>query len=222
MLLGQEPRPPASPATSYRVLEAWASGRGYPFEVVGESRYEIELKKVVRRHGGGQEGEIFTTAVLLPEPTNPYDPNAVAVTVDQLTVGYIPREKALDYSPLLKRLAHQGILVSVPSRVWWRNEDEWWSSVRLDLNPPGLLLPINAPPSTTAMQLPPGGAVQVTGEEEHMDVLGPLLQHEKQVAAIATMHETTEQKARSSKQARKFLLPEMPGRRGKADTLLTS
>jgi len=34
------------------------------------------------------------TATLVPEPSNPHDPNAVAVVIDGHHVGYIPRELA--------------------------------------------------------------------------------------------------------------------------------
>jgi collagen type III alpha len=187
--------------SALRVVEAWTTG--YPSQpVVGESHRIPDLRRIAGRMGGGPEGEAETTAVLVPEPDNKFDPNAVSVAIDGTTVGYLPREDAVSYSPTLLRLATAGVAVSVPARVWWGplGDSNWMASVQLDLGPPGLLIPVNAPPAGSALQLPPGKAMQVTGEDEHLDVLAPLVSGVGQIAAIATLHEVTEQKARSSKQ----------------------
>ncbi len=42
-------------------------------------------------------------AVLVPEPANPYDVNAIAVQIDGQVVGYLPRATAQEYLPGLKR-----------------------------------------------------------------------------------------------------------------------
>jgi hypothetical protein len=141
-----------------RVVQAWSTGREPQFNVVGESRYYQQISKVAARLGGGQTGEAITVAILKPEPDNPYDKHAVQATIDDLVVGYLPAEEAPNYSPLLLHLAAQGVLVSVPARVWWDAEDGYMASVRLDLAPPGLLVPLNAPPAGNVMQLPPGSA----------------------------------------------------------------
>lgn len=191
----------SSPDSRLRIIEAWTTG--YPSQnVVGESRYVRGLKKLAKRLGGGPTGEAMTTAVLLAEPFNVYDANAVAVAIDGDTVGYLPREDAVNYSAVLQDLSRRGVAISVPARVWWSQADggDWMASVRLDLGPPGLLVPVNAPPTGDAMQLPPGTSMQVTGEDAHLDVLAPLVAGRGQVAVLASLHEVTEQKARSSKQ----------------------
>jgi hypothetical protein len=201
----------AQGGSTLRIVEARATG--YPSQnVVGESQYGPALQKIGRRLGGGPEGEAMTTAVLVPEPQNKYDPNAVAVNVDGATVGYLPREHAASYSPVLLALAATGVAVSVPARVWWGSgyEGDPIASVRLDLGPPGMLVPVNAPPSRSAMQLPPGGAMQVTGEDQHLDVLAPFVSSAGQAAAIASLHEVTEQKARSSKQVLEVRIDDRP------------
>jgi hypothetical protein len=40
----------------------------------------LTLKKGAKRRGADRKVEVFTTAVLLPEPDNRCDPHAVAVT----------------------------------------------------------------------------------------------------------------------------------------------
>jgi len=72
-------------------------------EVVGESHYQDHLWHLV----GG-----FTTehvrapilALLIPEPSNPHDANAIKVVIDGGTVGYLSRDDALAYRPGLLQL----------------------------------------------------------------------------------------------------------------------
>lgn len=48
-------------------------------------------------------------AVLIAEPHNPYDPNAIMVIVEGLLVGYLSREDAVRYAPVMSRLADKGL-----------------------------------------------------------------------------------------------------------------
>jgi hypothetical protein len=43
-------------------------------------------------------------AVLVPEPTNPYDANAIAVQIEGQIIGYLPRATAQEYLPGLRHL----------------------------------------------------------------------------------------------------------------------
>jgi hypothetical protein len=74
-----------------------------PLEVVGESRYQDALWKIV----GGRRGDPVryeTEAVLEPEPDNPYDSNAIKVLIGGAVVGYLSREDAATFRPGLLRL----------------------------------------------------------------------------------------------------------------------
>ncbi|MEA2221996.1 MAG: hypothetical protein QOH83_372 [Solirubrobacteraceae bacterium] len=51
--------------------------------------------------------EIDQLAVV-PEPSNPYDPNAVAIFIGGQKVGYLSRGDALDYQPAMEALLHAG------------------------------------------------------------------------------------------------------------------
>jgi hypothetical protein len=76
--------------------------------VVGESNYQDELSRVA---GPKQPGGVKLTvrAVLMREPDNPYDPNAVAIFLDGAgKVGYLSRDDAVEYGDLLRRCADQG------------------------------------------------------------------------------------------------------------------
>jgi hypothetical protein len=86
----------------------------YQIEVVGESRYWDNLRKLA----GSCENnavEVIKTAYLVPEPRNPNDPNAVRVEIDRLTVGYLPRSVAAKLSPLLR--ARQIVAVQATARI---------------------------------------------------------------------------------------------------------
>jgi hypothetical protein len=78
-------------------------------EVVGELAYQDALWRL----SGGTVGDrlrCHIVAVLVPEPTNPYDANAIAVQIEGHVIGYLPRATAQEYLPGLQRLmsAHDG------------------------------------------------------------------------------------------------------------------
>ena len=68
-------------------------------EVVGESHYQDNLRRLTgyRRPDEHVRQEIH--AVLGAEDDNPYDPNAVAVWIDGLQVGHLSRDDARRYRP---------------------------------------------------------------------------------------------------------------------------
>ena len=70
-------------------------------EVKGESFHQDELRHVVRVHGRE------VVAMLIPEPNNPYDRNAVGVWVGGLQVGHLSREDAAVYVAGVARLIEE-------------------------------------------------------------------------------------------------------------------
>lgn len=95
-LLGWSRRQRDVPSASYRLVEGTKA-----LEVVGESHYQDDLWRVV----GGQRHErvrLPVVADLIPDPKNHYDPHAVAVHVDRVLVGHLPRATAaLVFAPLV-------------------------------------------------------------------------------------------------------------------------
>jgi len=77
-------------------------------EVVGESHYQDALWKIV---GGPRPDRVRyeTHAVLMPEPDNRYDPNAVKVLIAGNLVGYLSREDAAAYRPGLLLLMKSSV-----------------------------------------------------------------------------------------------------------------
>ena len=65
-------------------------------EIVGESHYQAALERLAG--GRTEEGvDVPVRAFFTPEPENPHDPNAVAVTVSGERVGYLSRPSAAVY-----------------------------------------------------------------------------------------------------------------------------
>ena len=63
----------------------------YNYDVVGESFQRDHLVALIRAHKAFSTGQILATAILEPEPTNPFDPTAVKVVVEGVQVGYIAK-----------------------------------------------------------------------------------------------------------------------------------
>jgi hypothetical protein len=83
-------------------------------EVVGESHRQEELWQIV----GGLRADYVrfdVHAILVPDPHNEFDPNAVEVRIDGILVGYLSREDAAHYRPGLLRImqAHGGQLIAL-------------------------------------------------------------------------------------------------------------
>jgi hypothetical protein len=72
-------------------------------EIVGEANYQSALWAIC----GGSVGERVrhrVVAVLIPEPQNPHDENAISIQIDGQLVGYVARDLAVRYGPGLKDL----------------------------------------------------------------------------------------------------------------------
>jgi hypothetical protein len=72
-------------------------------EVVGELAYQDALWRLCAGTIGDRV-RCHIVAVLVPEPMNPYDANAIAVQIDGEVVGYLSRATAQEYLPGLKHL----------------------------------------------------------------------------------------------------------------------
>lgn len=191
---------------------SWAN-----YEVVGEWFHQDDLRAVIHLDPLGEQRwlEEQHVASLVPDPDNPKDRNAISVRVAGRVVGYLAAEDLPRYKPAVDRVVASGFTPTVPARIWASNEVdyEWDEStddyvekvtglnarVSLALAEPHLLVPVNDPPSEPYSILPSSGSVQVTGEQNHFDVLAEFVRPEGDVLAIATLHEIEEQLTRSSR-----------------------
>jgi len=69
---------------------------GLEFKIAGISFRTSECKEAVRSHGEVYAGDRCTTrhrASLVPDPTNPYDSNAIKVMISGHHVGFVPKDQ---------------------------------------------------------------------------------------------------------------------------------
>lgn len=89
---------------------------------VGVSHYQEPLRRV---SGAGLEGPVRhqVRAALAPEPENPHDPNAVTVRVEGELVGYLSREDAVRYGPVVRLLGEHGGRLTCDATIGRRGAD---------------------------------------------------------------------------------------------------
>ena len=88
---------------------------GYEYEVVGESFQKDHLMALIRAHKAFETGEILTTAVLEPEPTNPFDSTAVKVVIEGVQVGYIAKFDSGAVTKMIEKSGKKSY--EVPARI---------------------------------------------------------------------------------------------------------
>jgi hypothetical protein len=159
--------------------------------VVGESHYQPAIAAAAQgRNCQEWQDAVETTAILVPEPTNPYDRNAVRITLSGRTVGYLSREEAVQYQPQLLDLLQAGRLGSCPAYVCGGGDRYY--GVFLHLGRPGCLVPVN---SADGLELLAAERqVTVTGEEGHQDVLAGLAAQARgaeRLPVFASLHRCT-------------------------------
>lgn len=113
---------------------AFNEGPGtYRYNVVGESNYNANLRAVLAEEGYdvNEGGECYLKAMLLCEPQNKYDPNAVAVVISSRRVGYIPKVDAQALAPKLMQVAADNKVLFVDAVIGWGDPDV--IGVRLDM-----------------------------------------------------------------------------------------
>jgi hypothetical protein len=156
---GQQHWPPPGPITTWpgdqfsSTFDACLfepAGRA-TVEVSGESHYQGTLERIAggRTIDGARNRDHL--AIFLPEPWSPYDPNAVRVYVGPPwgKVGYLSREDAVRYRPVIDRLASLGKVTACRASLkggWDRGRGDSGSfGVTLHLNTaPNLLLELDA------------------------------------------------------------------------------
>ncbi len=199
-----------------RVLfDLWRRGDSPRRPIVGESFHATEIRALLPKSLGEQSTEVQDQALLIPEPANRHDRNAVKVVIRGQHVGYLNKDDAPLYQPMLVRLMDQGFQPVVPAHLWAYDSREWAgtdrrgrdvyeqrlvANVTLALDEPHLCVPANLPPQAAHATLPFGRAIQLKGEEEHQDTLMRYLHPAGEQWAYATLTSEKRQSARTSKQ----------------------
>lgn len=110
-LFGDEPEPPSQhvlSAKDTRWVEDVERFGDIRVDVVGESHYQPAIRTACNWKPG-DDTLFHCMAELVPEPTNPYDRNAIKVTIDGACVGYLSRQDAVTLGPAVRNaVKHQG------------------------------------------------------------------------------------------------------------------
>jgi hypothetical protein len=87
----------------------------YTYDVIGENFQRDHLVQLVR--DVPSTGELFLDAILEPEPTNIFDPNAVKVIISGVQVGYIPKFDSECVTKMITKSKKP--TMSVKARIGW-------------------------------------------------------------------------------------------------------
>jgi hypothetical protein len=130
--------------------------------------------------------------VLVPEPDNPYDSNAISVRWAGRTIGYLSRDDAARYSQPVRRITASGFAPVSAARIWaWDGSQMMEAQVTVALPEPELIAPLNEPPTTTHTLVPWGAAVQVLRTEDHFSTLFDYVPEEGVGLLLVSLHKAT-------------------------------
>ena len=120
-----------------------SDGRTFNLSVVGESNYQMSLRRV--SNGRRERGEEVVFRVwLVPDVGNPYDANAVAVLLDDgKQVGHLAREWATEFAAPLRELYDDGLAPYCRAKLTGGYAEKAHFGVVLDVRDPreGLIAP---------------------------------------------------------------------------------
>jgi hypothetical protein len=110
-LLGDESKPPSQDLQSTsdtRWVDDVERFGDIRVDVVGESHYQPAIRAACDWKPG-TDTLFHCMAELVPEPTNPYDRNAIKVMIDGECVGHVSRQDAVTLGPAIREaLKRQG------------------------------------------------------------------------------------------------------------------
>lgn len=130
---GHSQRPASRPLAQI----VWRDG-SYPTNAVGESHYQDAFEALCG--GYTRSGhQIACTALLVPEPSNPYDVNAVKVTIQGRLVGYLSREGAVRFHAEMAAAGRpgEGAQCAAMIKGGWRTNQYDEGSFGVSLGVPG-------------------------------------------------------------------------------------
>jgi HIRAN domain len=84
--------------------------------VVGTSYYQQALTDITGRQGD-EEVRVEKVAVLVPEPDNPHDRDAIAVHIEGRLVGYLSRDENRRWQDIVQTLAGHDHLAAAEALV---------------------------------------------------------------------------------------------------------
>lgn len=107
--------------------------KGTGTKAVGTSHYQKQLSRLAgpkREYGKNDRLRVL----LIEEPDNPYDTNAVQVVFQEQTLGYLPKKAAATYKEGLRKLGLEGSVGNASADIiggWRDDESEGHYGLRL-------------------------------------------------------------------------------------------
>jgi hypothetical protein len=102
---------------------------------VGESFYQPALLAACGARRGEEVG-FECIAVLVAEPENPYDSNAVRVEVEERQVAHLSRADAVAYGAVVRTAAVAGVVIACPAFIAGRGASGETSNLGIFLHLP--------------------------------------------------------------------------------------
>ena len=170
----------------------YALGDRGSVDIVTDDYYEAETLQIFEELHIDRERIWYGEARLVPEPDNPYEPNSIAVYIDEFKVGRMSPADSAAYWDSITRVVASGyepIAHLQLSAVAVRAEGGGMhvkSTGVLSLSAPGSLFPLNDAP-TRATLLPQGPSMKVLDEKEHSEYLHSILPPSGEGRVILTL-----------------------------------
>lgn len=199
---------------SSQTYDVWGF-KTWPHVEVKGTQYYLPAVKALFVHGVPEDGEtVDLDAVLVPEPSNPKDSDAIRVEVGGTLVGHLSKDDARVYRDPIMRIVERGQVPKVRGNVWagrahdydidvlsgrTSRSDAIHAYVRLGLPEVHLWEPTNSQPNGSAAHLPPGGSVQVNSDGDGQEYLSKVVSPKGENWVYATLHAFEQALARSTK-----------------------
>jgi len=192
----------AAASRAENAVDLWPAGRA-SIDVSGESDHIDHIRRSVAHLTRSPKGQACSSAILVPGAQG-----RVLVIVGGGMVGYL-EEPTHELDRVTRQLWDRGQAARALAELWC---DGQWGNVRLDVAMGSSMFPINDLPAGPYAILPTGRAVQVTGEEEHLDVLRRMLNGAEERSAWATLHAAQPAKPTAKPFVEVRILDELVGR----------
>ncbi|QXQ11480.1 hypothetical protein [Paeniglutamicibacter sp. Y32M11] len=170
-------------------------------DLVGEYyRQSTIIRMIGGRPKAGDSKQVDVRVHLVPEPDNPYSPNgdAISARIDGDVVGYLSSDDAQKWHKEIHRIAMSGAVAVTNGNVLAYNRTKWDKNgrtrlelevnIRVALPDPGFLVPLNAQTLDGIAILPWGNALQVTGEDKHLQHLFEYVPPGGQCLVVLSLH----------------------------------
>jgi hypothetical protein len=199
------------------IFQLWGQRGWGRVDVAGESYHLKEIRSLLPPKLNDESVQVTVPVTLVHDPSNRHDANAVEIRASSGLIGFLPREEAVKYAPVISRLQQNGLTAATTANIWAYEAADWNTGqtalnarITLDLAEPHMLVPVNLPPTKGHAILPTGNAIQVTGEEKHLASLAPYLNDYGEAWVYATVHAIVEQSTRTSKTLAEIRIDESP------------